>query len=113
VSVTVTLTRWIPDLTVSPKLIQSWNEFIAELTGHEARHVQFARKAADEGLRRLQSMPGCAAGSEAKQAVQALVNEVTEELRVQEREQDRQTRHGHTQSTFLRHPERSVSGGEP
>jgi predicted secreted Zn-dependent protease len=111
-SVTLILPRWIPGLPVSPELIQTWNEFLANLTAHEAGHIQIAREAAEETLRRLESMPGYASGPETKRAAEALVSEVIEEFRVRERLYDRQTRHGRTQGAILRNPRPTGPSGK-
>jgi predicted secreted Zn-dependent protease len=111
-SITVTLPRWIPGLPVSPGLVQTWNEYLTNLTTHEAGHVKIGFEASEEVQRRLEGMPGYATASDARGAAAALVNELIDEFRAREREYDRQTRHGRSQGAVLRPPRPIGSPGK-
>ena len=108
----VTLPRWIPGVPVSPELVQTWSEYVANLTKHELGHVQFAREAAEEVQRQLDSLPSSAAAPEANKAAQSIVNEVIEDYRSRERKFDRETHHGRNQGAILQLGRPSGSPGK-
>jgi predicted secreted Zn-dependent protease len=95
--VEMTLPRWEAPADADRRLAQRWNDYLLALTGHEEGHAQIAAEAARQVRRRVGQLPAAATCEAATRASNAVAEQVLREANEQERQYDRDTRHGETQ----------------
>jgi predicted secreted Zn-dependent protease len=98
--VAVTLPRWKPPSTATPRLIDSWRSYLQHVRQHEAGHRLIAERNARELMTALGAMRGAACNKLATDASRAAEG-IVAEGRSRNRAYDVETKHGQTQGVVL------------
>jgi predicted secreted Zn-dependent protease len=98
--VAVTLPRWKPPSTATPRLLDSWRHYLEHVRQHETGHRVIAERNARELMTALGALRGTACdklSSEASRIAEGIVAEG----RARNRAYDVETKHGQTQGVVL------------
>jgi predicted secreted Zn-dependent protease len=98
--VAVTLPRWKPPSTATPRLTDSWRSYLQHVRQHEAGHRLIAERNARELMTALGTMRGTSCdklSSDASRAAEGIVADG----RSRNRAYDVETKHGQTQGVVL------------
>jgi len=101
-TITITLPRWIPPTNTPVEVRTAWAKYIAALEVHEAGHADLAIGAAAEMHKRINAIGNDLDCVTLRTRVQNECQAALDSYRAQERDYDRQTRHGATQGATFR-----------
>jgi predicted secreted Zn-dependent protease len=96
----VTLPRWKPPSTATPRLNESWRTYLEHVKLHEAGHRAIAERNARELMTALSAIRGTSCQKLADDASRR-AEEIVAEGRARNRAYDVETKHGQTQGVVL------------
>jgi len=98
--VSVTLPRWTPPSTASPKLTESWRTYLRNVKLHEAGHRTIAEQNARDLTTALTTLRGTSCERLSDEATR-MAERIVADGRARNRAYDVQTKHGQTQGVEL------------
>jgi predicted secreted Zn-dependent protease len=101
-TIMITLPRWIAPTNTPAEVRAAWAKYAAALEVHENGHADLALAAAAEMHKRIKEIESNLDCITLRTRVQAECKAVLDSYRAQEKEYDRQTRHGATQGATFR-----------
>ena len=107
--ITMTLPGWTATNGASAATLREWNRYLRALAEHEAGHARHAREGTLELHRRVKALEAQPDAETVRQRLDALLAEVQQQVRQQDADYDRETRHGATQGALFPLP----PGGPP
>ena len=100
-TIAVYLPRWVGPTNTADRVKQTWREYAAALSRHEAGHAETALAAVAELHKRVPALPESPTCEGSKKQTGDLCQSILEEHRKRDLAYDEKTNHGMTQGAFL------------